>query len=123
MTEIEKLYENTGVDKSKCWDDCNTCTRTSCDKNISYVKAEYPPFTAEKQLELFLFVTSLGVCEVEDWKERGFHFAIKRKNIYPTTFLSLSNINFEETLADIVINLWQDLTEEERDKIYGILRT
>lgn len=122
MTEIEKLYEITGVEKSKCWDDCYTCTRTSCAKNISYVEAKYPPFTEEKQLELFLFVTSLGVCEVEDWKERGFHLAIKRK-IYPTTFLSLSNINFKETLADIVINLWQDLTEEERDKIYGILRT
>ena len=121
MSEIEKMYKNTGIEKSKCWDDCTTCTRTSCDKTISYIKAEYPPFTAEKQLELIKFITSLGVCEIENWNDKGFHFAIKRERIYPTMFLSLSNINLQETLADVINNLWQDLYKEEKQQVKGIL--
>ena len=82
---------------------------------------DYPPFTAEKQIELIKFITSLGVCEIENWNDKGFHFAIKRERIYPTMFLSLSNINLQETLADVINNLWQDLTEKEKQQVKGIL--
>ena len=149
MNEIEKLYENAGIEKVKDYycPNCETkledwfgkhkgyiCPNERCDyalcdddedfqeclEHLSY-REEYPPFTAEKQIELIKFITSLGVCEIENWNDKGFHFAIKRKRIYPTMFLSLSNINLQETLADVINNLWQDLTEEEKQQVKGIL--
>ena len=122
MSEITKLYENAGILKeclspcyiNKTWRKTHDCP--NCDN-----RENYPPFTAEKQIELIKFITSLGVCEIENWDDKGFHFAIKRERIYPTTFLSLSNINFEETIADIVNNLWQDLTAEEKQQVKRIL--
>lgn len=107
MSEIEKLYKNAGVE--------------SVGFNTYKLEDEYPPFTAEKQLELIKFITSLGVCEIENWNDKGFHFAIKRERIYPTMFLSLSNINLQETLADVINNFWQDLTPEEKQQVKGIL--
>lgn len=115
MNEITKLYNNAGVEKSKCWDDCNTCTRLSCDKNISYVKAEYPPFTTEKQIELIKWL-------------------VKNQDIFKITyhreFLWCSSIEwvesdcyeeFEESLADLINTIWQDLTEEEKQQVRNIL--
>ena len=145
MSEIEKMYKNAGCTnmwvqryndgyyehehhynsykemisrmmKANDW----TLTETQ-EVAKKECKKERPPFIAEKQLELIKFITSLGVCEIENWGDKGFHFAIKRERIYPTMFLSLSNINFEETIADIVNNLWQDLTSEEKQQVKGIL--
>lgn len=102
MNEVTKLYENAGVEKSKCWDDCTTCTRTSCDKNISYIKAEYPPFTAEKQL------------------------AIVKQILFSTWWMNLKRLQFsekfDEGLAQMINELWQDLTEEEQEEIRKILK-
>lgn len=122
MSEITKLYENADVLKeclspcyiNKTWRKTHDCP--NCDN-----RENYPPFTAEKQIELIKFITTLGVCEIENWNDKGFHFAIKRERIYPTMFLSLSNINLQETLADVINNLWQDLTEEEKQQVKGIL--
>ena len=122
MSEIEKMYKNAGVKKLLYCDICKAqeqalglCAETKCEPFC-------PPFTAEKQIELIKFITSLGVCEIENWNDKGFHFAIKRERIYPTMFLSLSNINLQETLADVINNLWQDLTEEEQQQVKGILQ-
>jgi hypothetical protein len=135
MSEITKLYENAGIKKEVikgCYDYYsklgidiwkeNDCAGKNCDtcKKDKSIK-RYPPFTAEKQIELIKFITTLGVCEIENWNDKGFHFAIKRERIYPTMFLSLSNINLQETLADAINNLWQDLTEEEKQQIKEIL--
>lgn len=135
MSEITKLYENANIEKEVikgCYDyysklgidiwkenDCGGKNCDTCKKDKSIKR--YPPFTAEKQIELIKFITSLGVCEIENWNDKGFHFAIKRERIYPTMFLSLSNINLQETLADVINNLWQDLTEEEKQQVKGIL--
>ena len=128
MSEIEKMYKNAGVDYEERYNNCTLnkegeCKlKCSCDIcKYSEEKYIYPPFTAEKQIELIKFITSLGVCEIENWNDKGFHFAIKRERIYPTMFLSLSNINLQETLADVINNLWQDLTEEEKQQVKGIL--
>ena len=115
MNEISKLYENAGIKKVR------RTNITGGDYSVVVGFEDYPPFTAEKQIELIKFITSLGVCEIENWNDKGFHFAIKRERIYPTMFLSLSNINLQETLADVINNLWQDLTEEERKQIKEIL--
>ena len=129
MSEIEKMYENAGFQKKrKCeWNkDKESCFHSgfvTCDKCKAKIERTYSPFTTEKQIELIKFITTLGVCEIEDWNDKGFHFAIKRERIYPTMFLSLSNINLQETLADVVNNLWQDLTEEEKQQVKGILES
>lgn len=105
MSEITKLYENAGVEKSKCWDDCNTCTRTSCDKNISYVKAEYPPFTAEKVLKIIVFFLN---------KEIKLDFSVEENT-------KMSVENFKECIAQLGVEYWQDLTEEEKQQVKRIL--
>lgn len=105
MSEIKKMYENAGVEKSKCWDDCTTCTRTSCDKTISYIKAEYPPFTAEKVLKVIVFFLNKGI---------KLDFSIKENT-------KISVENFKECIAQIVAKYWQDLTEEEKQQVKGIL--
>ena len=143
MNEIEKMYENAGVEPEqqdcckiadKYWayetessfeylmqKECPYNQECTDECEYAYDKVVYSPFTAEKQLELIKFITSLGVCEIKNWNDKGFHFAIKRESIYPTMFLSLSNINLQETLADVINNLWQDLTEEEHKQIKEIL--
>ena len=101
MNEVKKMYENAGVEKSKCWDDCTTCTRTSCDKTISYIKAEYPPFTAEKLLKILkIIVHSYGFNALDKpiWGD-GWAVAIARLvNIY-----------------------WEVLSEKEKQQVKGIL--
>ena len=129
MSEITKLYENCNIKPKQegyCdWDSNCPYPHLKCNDECPYWRdedeAKYPPFTAEKQIELIKFITSLGVCEIENWNDKGFHFAIKRDGIYPTMFLSLSNINLQETLADVINNLWQDLTPEEKKQVKGIL--
>lgn len=129
MSEIEKMYENCNIKPKQegyCdWDSNCPYPRLKCNDECPYWKdedeAKYPPFTAEKQIELIKFITTLGVCEIENWNDKGFHFAIKRERIYPTMFLSLSNINLQETLADVINNLWQDLTKDEKQQVKGIL--
>jgi hypothetical protein len=117
MSEIEKMYSNAGI---KCLHPLGFCKHIGATCEVCE-RHKCPPFTAEKQIELIKFITSLGVCEIENWNDKGFHFAIKRERIYPTMFLSLSNINLQETLADVINNLWQDLTEEEKQQIKEIL--
>lgn len=110
MSEIEKMYARAMI---------KPLSITVCGVDEQIIN--YPPFTAEKQIELIKLITSLGVCEIENWNDKGFHFVIKRESIYPTMFLSLSNINLQETLADVINNLWQDLTEGERKQIKEVL--
>ena len=117
MSEIEKMYENAGVEKSKCWDDCTTCTRTSCDKNISYIKAEYPPFTADKQLELIKFLIERGLeCNIcRTGKDVKYVFSVGYERS------SGDFKEFTEALASMINDLWQDLWAEEKQQVKGIL--
>ena len=125
MSEVIKLYENAGVEKSKCWDDCNTCTRTSCDKNISYVKADYPPFTAEKQIELIKLLAKriIKIDNTDGEYEFSIFDAVSDfSSLEESSADTVSDFNsFEESLADLTNRLWQNLTEEERKQVKEIL--
>lgn len=116
MNEIEKMYKNAGVEKSKCWDDCTTCTRTSCDKTISYIKAEYPPFTAEKQIELikWLCIKNEFNCYQNKVTKEWIIFDYEKDCTHITSF--------DECLASWINYIWQDLTEEEKQQVKGILK-
>ena len=97
MSEIIKLYENAGFTKKQCKDySCIVCDKNKdCDK--------YPPFTAEKLINLVMFLINKG------------DFDIKKGSV-DITFES-----FTSCIAGLINNLWQDLTEEEKASIKNIL--
>lgn len=109
MSEIEKLYENAGVEKIY---DCHVCPYVDCeDKCKVDMGTNYPYFTAEKQIEL---IKILAKGEVKINNEDGeYEFSVI------DTISDFSS--FEESLADLVNRMWQDLTEEEKQKIKEIL--
>lgn len=132
MSEIEKMYENAGIEKVKDYycPNCETkledwvgkhkgyiCPNERCDyalcdaeedfqeclEHLSY-REKYPPFTAEKQLSLMAFLINRKV---------GLSFKTEQGEI---TIEAISR-----GLAGIVNRIWQDLTEEEKQQVKGIL--
>ena len=133
--EIIKLYKNAGIEKEVikgCYEyysenggidiytvndcknkDCNTC---KADKSIK----EYPPFTAEKQIELINFFSN------------NYNISInKDNNIFRLLFINkdgvhnfyTSGVDFAEQLALFVISRYKNqiLSEEEKQQIKEIL--
>ena len=98
MSEITKLYENAGINRV-----CNTCElrgfKRLCPTKALCVRTN-PPFTAEKQLKLI------------KWFMHSEHFSPIRFNVRWVVDDIASYINF----------LWQDLTEEEKQQVKGILK-
>jgi len=72
---------------------CSKCRHDSELDCIYMCESKYPPFTAEKQIGLIKWL----VCTPEE------------------------AITFEETLSKQVNDLWQSLTEEEKQQVKGIL--
>ena len=102
MSEIEKMYENAEVkpDHYRC-EGCEYDYEDICPDDCPNSQAIYPPFTAEKQIELikWLIVHSPSTC-LED---------------------EIIVCAFEDSLANIINTLWQELTEEEKQQVKGIL--
>ena len=128
MSEIEKLYKNAGVMWEERYDDCilnkegNCDFRISCDMcDYSKEKYIYPPFTAEKQIELIKFLGSLKDYTVETDKFKGVYYVGCREAGNNNKHWGSHNL-FEEALAELVNDLWQDLTEEEKQQVKGILK-
>jgi len=116
MNEIEKLYELAGIEKIE----------------LDYpdnFEPFYPEFTAEKQLELIKWLGKLdGKLEITCTynKEKFiFNFYFNRKTDknhdpkYP--YSNFLNEDIEILIASLINNLWQDLTEEEKQQVKGIL--
>ena len=99
MTEVEKMYENAGVEPIYPYTKC------------------YPEFTAEKQLELikWLMNKSFSYSTVEDKDGIKYWFEIDYE------ISSHGFKNFEETIADTVNEMWQTLTDREKEQIKEIL--
>ena len=101
MSEIEKMYENAGVnkecEKNYVYRECPHKTR-QCEDCVLFI---YPPFTAKKQLEIVKMI------------------------LFSTWWMNLKRLQFaekfDEGLAQMVNDLWQDLTEEEKQQVKGIL--
>ena len=84
-------------------------------------RKEYLPFTAEIQLELIKWLAD-RFLELSKYKD----VANNNKTMYGIrtdigTYACSHQEKFEEMLAGLINNLWQDLTEEERKQIRGIL--
>lgn len=139
MSEVEKMYEKVGIKKQYCgWLDIG-----DSDTNIQYVRSEtkeeydnyatldssdlvqttpneeYPPFTAEKQLELIKWLARKDSysCNYSEIKPRDNNEEWMSYSVFKAGFAH----SFEESLAGIVNNIWQDLTEEEQEQIRSIL--
>lgn len=100
MSEIEKMYENANITPKRC---------SECDNNMDcgYGKGCYPPFTAEKQLKILCFIVN------------NKHSVTFHDQIFSSDRLTLEKI--QENLAWAINKIWQDLTEEEKQQVKGIL--
>ena len=132
MSEITKLYENAEITPKRC---------SECDNNMDcgFGKDCYPPFTAEKQIAILMFILNkfgdigfqkmysirgndestrkdfikcLCDCEHETFDSRPVDFYYQN---------SASGDNLEESLVGLINTLWQSLTSEEKQQVKGIL--
>ena len=118
MSEVEKLYNNANIKicKRKQGFTLKDCTDRDC-KECGYY--DIPPFTAEKQLELFKMFCKRYLEVSQHIEENGdLCFGIKATvGDYAIAF----NKDFAECLACFANDLWQDLTESEKAEIKRIL--
>ena len=138
-TEIEKMYENAGI-KPEYRYDCNLadtikpeevfslrscskgeikdfCTNKEYYKYCKVYKANklYPPFTAEKQVELISWLARKDLLQINYSSYQCYQFnSFRIGGDYKA--------NISEALASHYNNLWQSLTEEEQEQIRGILK-
>lgn len=128
MNEVEKMYENCNIkpkQKGYCdWDSNCPYPHHKCNDECPYWKyedeAKYPPFTAEKQLELIKWLSKgkNGFGVFNDGTEGlschcDFNWEWFNKDFYAE--------DFDNALSGLINTLWQDLTEEERKQIKEIL--
>ena len=108
MNEVEKMYRNAGVEKD--W------------RILPYGDVEefYPPFTAEKQIKI---IEWLGNSKAFfDANETIFSLITnhKDKNGVVRGYDGKGN-SVDSCIASLINDLWQDLTEEEKQQVKGIL--
>ena len=123
MNEVEKMYENCNIkpkQKGYCdWDSNCPYPHHKCDDECPYWKyedeAKYPPFTAEKQIELIKWLIQKYKIMLIEYKLNLFYIHIR--DIYTGKF----HIELDETIAGLINNLWQDLTDAEKVQIKNIL--
>ena len=105
------MYSNAGI---KCLHPSGFC------KHIGAIcemcrRHKYPPFTAEKQIELIKWLAKKD-CMYRLTYERDFLWCSQLE--WQSSFCYES---FEESLANLINTIWQDLTEEEKQQIKEIL--
>lgn len=104
MSEIEKMYENANVKK-----DWNSTP-------YGGIEEYYPPFTAEKQIEIlkFLFAKDVFKC-YQHYTSKA--YIVLRDNARDF----ICNKPFNEFLASYINCIWQSLTDKEKQQVKGIL--
>lgn len=153
MSEIEKMYENVGIEPEYRYD-CNlsdtikpievfplrSCSKGEikdyCTNKQDYryckvykVNKIYPPFTAKKQLKLIKWLILNDFVDELDIFYRPFELMWVFKIYNVPEFANEksacrmgADMTFEKGLASLINNLWQDLTEEEKQQVKGILK-
>ena len=126
MNEVEKLYENAGVEKRAYYNGCpkgqylsNNLTCYECEYfsvENPYLKCSYrvyPPFTAEKQLELIKWLAGFWV-HINDV---GGQINISTGGGYISYYAG----NLADAIALCINSKWNNLTDQERTEIAEIL--
>ena len=120
MSEITKLYENAEVKKQIpkiCSNNelyCKGC-KAHIENAMPYCKsAEYPPFTAEKQIAILQFCLKWGQVHIL----KGINDEFRIENC-------CYRQGYQPTIADAIANYinekWEKLTPEEKQQVKGIL--
>ena len=114
MNEIEKMMQNAGFIQKRCKDySCVVCEQhKKCEK--------YPPFTAEKQIELIKLLGNVRDYTVEINKFKGVYYVGCRSARSNDKLWGSSN-TFEDALAELINETWFCLTSEEKQQVKGIL--
>lgn len=112
MSEIEKLYKNAGINA--------TAKTKEIRQNVFECGLFYPPFTAEKQIELIKLLGNVRDYTVEIDKFKGVYYVGCRSAGSNDKLWGSSN-TFEDALAELINESWFCLSEEERKQIRSIL--
>lgn len=120
MTDnIQKLYEIAGIKEKRGVELTVDPTSEEPKFNEHYVCYGYPPFTAEKQLELIKFVSNFKVYEMVKYKNRKWFMCA---SIGCDDYYESRSESFDQALANLIINLWQDLINDQKQEIKKILQ-
>lgn len=119
MNEIEKMYENAGIGKRmSCFFTCSGETCSVDCEHFEKLDMSYPPFTSEKQIELIkLLIKHEDFCWTiaQQGKDTKYVFYVGYEHS------SGDFKEFTEAIAGIINDLWQDLTDAEKQQIKEIL--
>ena len=101
------------------WDSNCPYPHHKCNDECPYWKyedeAKYPPFTAEKQIEIIKWLAgNKGECRITYDKEYKWCTQTDWQS-------SFCYDNFPASLVNFINNIWQDLTEAEQNEIREIL--
>ena len=112
MNEVEKMYENAGIDQV-----CNTCElrgfKKLCPTKELCVRTN-PPFNAEKQIEIVKFLLNKSVYyDTYGDREYWFHLSDEIENS--------KYREFDEAIAECINKMWENLRDYEKVQIKEIL--
>lgn len=132
MSEVEKLYRLAGVEKElEQPAECRKNPYITCDGCMLYDngkclnRKDYPPFTAKKQIAIIKLISKQGQVIIENWEKdnRGLNVTFRaNSNLRYITMDCITRKTVEEALAQIVNDLWQDLTAAEQNEIREVLK-
>ena len=118
-SEIEKLHKNAGVEQigfKRCSGIKQSICQHNCDECEDYVR-HYPPFTAEKQLELIKWLLqNKRLCIRKAECSNNFYM-----DVLSNRADGVDNKDLEQCLASLVSNIWQSLTDTEKQQLKEIL--
>ena len=124
MTDnIQKLYEIAGIKEKRGVEFTIDATSEELKFNEHYVCYGYPPFTAEKQLELIKWLASSrkGIL-ISDMGEgefnisTGFYYCAKHIMNFK------NNKDLGIVIATFINDIWQDLSYDQKQEIKRILQ-
>ena len=106
-TEVEKMYARAMV---------KPLSITVCGVDEQIIN--YPPFTAEKQLELIKWLAKRLDFGLEYYHDKWVVQTQLGWDCYEEQF---EHRSFDEALSGFINHLWKELTEEEKQQIREIL--
>lgn len=127
MTNIEKLYKLAKVESCiSCpciKEQIDVCINAKIDNTYcaNAIKI-FPPFTAEKQLEIIKYITHLKgefVLNFYEYTNVWICNTDKKWEMHETWY---EHTDFSQALAGLVCELWEDLTQEQKLEVKEILQ-
>ncbi len=126
MNEIEKMYENAGIEMIGYCDYLSYCPCwTSCsDKcnNYNKVKWKRPSFTAKKQLNLLKFLSRLDLYGEVILRDSDNDCLVKVEILDPGfTLVKAYRNTMEEAIAAVINKQWEHLNDKQKQEVKEIL--